>query len=105
MFLRERGANGEALLRFTGYVNIGTALEVSDFLDSDLSDGEVTLDFNQVTGIDYYGLSVLVSATSRSRCAVRLQGLGTRDIRVLRYLGLEPARLGIQDDPGLVEKG
>lgn len=52
--------------------------------------GTVTLDFHRVTQFHDFGIALLAQALGRSRRVdVRLAGLRTHQVRVLRYFGVD----------------
>jgi anti-anti-sigma regulatory factor len=96
MFWREQGMGDEAVVRFTGTLDAASARDVKHFLESHTA-GKVTLDLSQAAHVDYYGLSVLIAEIAESGRAVHLRGLDEEHVRVLRYLGLDPAQVGLSD--------
>ncbi len=100
MFWREQGVGGETVVRFTGVLDATSARNVNQFLNTDPT-GMVILDFSQAEGVDYYGLSVLVSELAHIGRPVLLRGLDYRHVRMLKYFGIDPADFGISDSPRL----
>lgn len=96
MFWREQDTGW---VWFRGVLDASTAHEVRPFLSACASD-TVTLDLSQATSIDYCGLTALVAEITVSECAVRLRGLRSNHIRMLRYFAVDPARFDIHDDAG-----
>ncbi len=98
MFWRERSAGGETLVRFKGVLDATSARDVRRFLVVEPG-AKVVLDLGQAVAIDYYGLSVLVTEISRSGRTVSLRGLAGNHVRMLRYFGVDPAQLGLDECP------
>lgn len=91
----ERGDQGETIVRFTGTLDATSASEVCALL---VVGKTVVLDVCEAT-VDYCGLSALVAEVLRNGCAIQMRGLSTTHIRMLRYIGVDLARLGVQDSP------
>lgn len=86
-------------MRFLGVLDAASAREVGPLL-AGAGPGNVTLDFCHARAVDYYGLSVLVSEMqAQGGMTVLLRGLCADQIRVLRYLGLDPAKFGLDEIP------
>lgn len=95
MFVLGESAQGEALLRITGVFDAVGAKAAREMLDAARLP-LVILDFSQAVEVDHHGLQVLVDSLMRTNCEVRIRGIDTHHVRVMRYLGLDPARLGIE---------
>ena len=89
MFTRELGVGSEAVVRFNGVLDAASAREVGAFLRFEPK-GKLTLDFSQATDVDNCGLSALAAEIAQSDGAVHLRGLRVNQIRMLKYLGLDP---------------
>ncbi|HET6438990.1 MAG TPA: STAS domain-containing protein [Anaeromyxobacter sp.] len=97
MFSLERNNGGETRVKFQGILDASAAREVRAFLSGE-TEINVTLDFSQSTDVDYYGLSTLVAEIISSEKAVRLRGLRSQHVRMLRYFGVDPARFDLEDN-------
>jgi anti-anti-sigma regulatory factor len=98
MFWVEQNTGGEVKVRFGGVLDASSAREVRPFLSDD-SSSRVTLDFSQAADVDYHGLAVLVAEVIESGRAVHVCGICMNHVRMLRYLGFDPAKFGLEDDP------
>jgi len=97
MFSLERNGGGEARVEFRGILDASSAREVRSFLGGE-TEASVTLDFSQAIDVDYYGLSTLVAEIISAGKAVRLRGLRSQHVRMLRYFGIDPARFNLEDN-------
>lgn len=93
MIWREEGPGGEALVRIRGHLDARAARDLRAFVDAECS-SDVTVDVTHAEPTDYHGLLVLVYELAECHRVVRLRGLDARQIRVLRYCGIEPVQFG-----------
>ena len=85
----------ERVIRFEGAFDAATARDVLSAL-KEMPPGEcVVLDFSLARHVDYHGFVTLVGEMSRTSLCIRLRGLEHRQVRMLRYFGLDPGMFGV----------
>jgi anti-anti-sigma regulatory factor len=85
---------GEVLIELDGVFDVPAAKRLAGALER-ASRGEVVrIDLARVASFEDFGLALLAQALRETRAArVALRGLRTHQLRILRYFGLDPARL------------
>ena len=96
MYSCEEGEGGEALVRVRGSLDPLAARELRELIEHQTS-RLVILNLSEADESDYCGLAVLLRELRGSRSVVRLSGVVARQIRMIRYFGLEPVQFGIEE--------
>ncbi len=79
---------GRVVLRFNGDFDRASALDLRETISA--LDGSLLLDFSQVRDLDDLGLATLARLLTENRLwRFALRGLRRRQLRLLRYLGME----------------
>ena len=94
---RERGAEGEIVVRFTrdDVLDAMTAHGLKQYMRGVPSSERLAVDLSQAREIDYYGLAALVDEVARAGVRVLLRGLCDRHVRILRYFDVDLAVYGL----------
>jgi len=85
---------GEVLIELERPFDLPAAKRLAVALERASSGGVVRIDFARVASFEDFGLALLAQALRETRAArVALRGLRTHQLRILRYFGLDAARL------------
>ncbi len=94
-------ATTEALLiRCDGVFDAGIAHRVLDAVSEAPAAAEIYVDLAKVREFDDRAAPVLADAISRATSRISVRGLRQHQVRMLRYLGVDPSAL----DPGLAPR-
>jgi hypothetical protein len=91
--VEQRRDGTRRVVRLVGVFDGATERWIREFLDGLAPGSAATLDFSAVRDLAPVSLGRLVEALARTSGAVRLEGLDTRQQRLLRYLGCDAASL------------
>ena len=94
---RGRSDRGELLIQLDGVFDVPAAKRLGRALEQARPGAAIRVDAARVTSFDDFGLALLAQALGETRASrVALRGLRTHQLRILRYFGLDPARLRVR---------
>ena len=92
--LLDKNAVTPVVLRLEGVFDGLAARALEATLSTAEAGAHVDVDLTHVREFHDFAIAVLADALHRSQAEVALHGLGRRQLRVLRYFGVDPAALG-----------
>lgn len=100
--MRRRSRRSEVVVELEGAFDVPAAKRVGGLLERARPGDAIRIDAARVSAFEDFGLAVLAQALGETRAArVALRGLRSHQLRILRYFGVDPARLRMRA-PGLV---
>jgi anti-anti-sigma regulatory factor len=85
----------ETVLRLEGEFDLPAARMLKTLLGGLEAGSKVRIDFGRVRRLHDYGIAVLAQALTRlDGATVKLDGLGTHHVRLLRYFGVDASAFG-----------
>lgn len=91
MVWRAEQPDGEAVIRVRGSLDGRAIYRLRELLDAERLES-VVLDLSEAEPSDYVGLVILARELEVCSAEVQLRGLGTRQVRLLRYFGFDPSQ-------------
>ena len=91
--VEQRRDGTRTIVRLSGVFDAATERWICEFLVGLASGRSATLDFSAVRDLAPVSLGRIAEALARTSGTVRLEGLDTRQQRLLRYLGCDAASL------------
>jgi len=89
-----RSRRGEVLIEMDGVFDVPAAKRLGTVLERARPGEEIRIDVSRSTGFEDFGLALLAQALGETRAGrVALRGLRGHQLRILRYFGVDPARL------------
>ncbi len=90
---KNEAERSESVLQVEGVFDIRAAKRVVEYLGSPGLRGRVHVDLTKVTEFHDFGIGILAQALSQMRpIRVRLAGLRTHQVRMLKYFGFDAGR-------------
>lgn len=91
---RSRTTRGELLVEVDGVLDVPAAKRLGRVLERARRGEAIRIDVARVSFFEDFGLALLSQALRETRAGrVALRGLRPHQLRILRYFGLDPARL------------
>lgn len=91
---RSRSRRGELLIEMAGVFDVPAAKRVGAALERARPGESIRIDLARVSAFEDFGLALLAQALGETSAArVALRGLRAHQLRILRYFGVDPARL------------
>jgi anti-anti-sigma factor len=98
---RSVSRRGEVVLELDGVFDVPAAKRLGEALERARRGEAIRIDLARVSFFEDFGLALLAQALGETRAGrVALRGLRLHQLRILRYFGLDPARLRVKA-PGL----
>ncbi len=94
---RSRPRRGELDIEVDGVFDVPAAKRLALVLERARTGEALRIDFARVSAFQDFGLAVLAQALGETRAArVAVRGLRMHQLRILRYFGVDPARLRLR---------
>jgi hypothetical protein len=91
---RRRSVRGELLVELDGVFDVPAAKRLGAVLERARPGAAVRIDAARVSRFEDFGLALLAQALGETGATrVALRGLRIHQLRILRYFGVDPARL------------
>ncbi len=91
---RSRSRRGEVLIEMDGVFDVPAAKRLGAVLEHARPGAAIRIDVARVSAFEDFGLALLAQALGETGAArVALRGLRGHQLRILRYFGVDPARL------------
>ena len=91
---RSRSRKGELLIEMEGVFDVPAAKRLGRVLEGARPGEAIRTDVGRVSEFQDFGLALLAQALGETSAArVALRGLRAHQLRILRYFGVDPARL------------
>ncbi len=91
---RNRSRRGEVIIELDGMFDVPAAKRLGALLERARPGEAIRIDASRATGFEDFGLAVLAQALGETGARrVALRGLRGHQLRMLRYFGVDPARL------------
>jgi anti-anti-sigma regulatory factor len=91
---QSRSRRGELLIELDGVFDVPAAKRLGAVLERARAGETIRVDASRATAFEDFGLALLAQALGETRAArVALRGLRGHQLRILRYFGVDPARL------------
>ncbi len=85
---------GELLIEMDGVFDVPAAKRLGAALERARQGEAIRIELGQVSGFDDFGLALLAQALGETRATrVAVRGLRLHQLRILRYFGVDAARL------------
>ncbi len=82
-------------MRLEGVFDVPAARRLEQVLERAREGDAIRVDLTQVREFHDFGIAILAQALKHGGPRVALQGLRNHQVRLLRYFGADPARLGL----------
>ncbi len=94
---RSRSRRGEVLIEMDGVFDVPAAKRLGTVLERARPGEAIRIDVARVSAFEDFGLALLAQALGETSAArVALRGLRAHQLRILRYFGVDPARLRVR---------
>ena len=91
---RSRSRRGELLIEVEGVFDVPAAKRLGVALERARPGETIRVDVGRVSAFEDFGLALLAQALGETSAArVRLRGFRGHQLRILRYFGVDPAKL------------
>ncbi|HET8540760.1 MAG TPA: STAS domain-containing protein [Anaeromyxobacter sp.] len=94
---RNRSRQCELLIEVDGVFDVPAAKRLGAVLERARPGEAIRIDLGRVSTFQDFGLALLAQALGETRAArIALRGLRLHQLRILRYFGVDPARLRVR---------
>ncbi len=94
---RNTSRRGEVLIEMDGGFDVPAAKRLAAVLERARPGEAIRIDVSRVSAFEDFGLALLAQALRETRAArVALRGLRGHQLRILRYFGVDSARLRVR---------